>query len=115
MALVLENGQFFERVRRYIDNQISYECFLELLNLFNQGIIGVKATINKATDFLKGDPALLDEFKHLISYGAATHVADGGMKTNGHTNPVRSNTKSKDSKRVWFNNDVVTMLLLLTE
>ena len=102
MALVLENSQFFERVRQHLNDEITNLRFLELVNVFNQGIIGVKAIVNKAADFLQGDPSLLDQFKHLISYGATIHVPDDGIMTNGHTNPARINPKSGDIKRVRY-------------
>lgn len=103
MALVLENNQFFERVRQHFNDETTNQSFLQLINLFNEGIIDIKTTINKAADFLEGDPALFDQLKQLVSYGATIHVADDRLKTNGHTSHAQTtNIKSNDSKRVRY-------------
>ena len=58
---------FFERVKKQIDDRVTYHEFLKLLNLFVNDIIDTKTLVERAALFLGGDSNdLFREFKALV-------------------------------------------------
>jgi paired amphipathic helix protein Sin3a len=58
---------FFERVKKQIDDRVTYHEFLKVLNMFVNDIIDTKTVVDRAALFLGGDNNdLFREFKTLV-------------------------------------------------
>jgi paired amphipathic helix protein Sin3a len=63
-----EELEFFEKARRVIGNQTTYNEFLKVLNLFSQQIVDAKALIARVEPFLGKSPELFNWFKKFVKY-----------------------------------------------
>ena len=69
---------FFERVKKQIDDRVTYHEFLKLLNLFVNDIVDTKTLVERAAVFLGGDQNdLFREFKALVGYPQLSVDANG--------------------------------------
>lgn len=81
------NGQdeliFFDRAKKTLEGDGTYDEFLKLLNLFSRDIIDTKTLVDRAEAFL-GDGELLSQFKDLLSWEdkkIEENVPPGSMRT----------------------------------
>ena len=81
------NGQdellFFDRAKKTLEGDGTYDEFLKLLNLFSRDIIDTKTLVDRAEVFL-GDGDLLSQFKDLLSWEdkkTEENVPPGSMRT----------------------------------
>lgn len=63
-----DDQAFFERVKGYLDNRVTYDEFLKLLNLFSQDIIDMKTLIEKSQVFLGEGSELQLMFQRMIGW-----------------------------------------------
>lgn len=64
----LEESEFFDRVKKHINNKTAYHAFLRVLNLFSQQILDANFLIEKCEPFLGGHKDLFDQLKKLVGY-----------------------------------------------
>ncbi|KAI0088979.1 hypothetical protein BDY19DRAFT_947034 [Irpex rosettiformis] len=62
-----EDLQFFDRVKRVLDNRETYNEFLKVVNLFTQDIIDTARLIRESHTFL-GDGVLMAQFKDILGW-----------------------------------------------
>lgn len=63
-----DDQAFFERVKAAMDNRITYDEFLKLLNLFSQDIIDMKTLVEKSQIFLGEGTELSVMFQRMIGW-----------------------------------------------
>lgn len=69
---------FFERVKKQIDDRVTYHEYLKLLNMFVNDIIDTKTLVERAALFLGGDQnELFREFKALVGWSQVNVDAQG--------------------------------------
>ena len=59
--------QFFDRVKRALDNRETYNEFLKLINLFTQGFIDTARLMKESRNYL-GDTELLRQFQGILGW-----------------------------------------------
>ncbi|RDX46116.1 hypothetical protein OH76DRAFT_1420354 [Lentinus brumalis] len=64
---VNDEGHFFDRVKRVLDNRETYTEFLKLVNLFTQDVINTTRLVREARSFL-GDGELMAQFKDILGW-----------------------------------------------
>ncbi|KAF8634812.1 hypothetical protein AX17_004064 [Amanita inopinata Kibby_2008] len=62
-----EDMQFFDCVKRSLDNRETYNEFLKLVNLFTQGYIDTARLVKESRNFL-GDTDLLRQFQNILGW-----------------------------------------------
>ncbi|KII93988.1 hypothetical protein PLICRDRAFT_99544 [Plicaturopsis crispa FD-325 SS-3] len=77
---------FFDRAKRALEPQESWEEFLKLLNLFSRDIIDGKVLVDKAQVFL-GDGELLAQFRDLMGFPDKNLSSDQGPPGSVRTGP----------------------------
>ena len=70
-----EEFGFFDRVKKYLDDRVTYTEFLKLLNLFTQEIIDIKTLLEKSLLFFGHNDDLVASFKELVGWDP---LRDGG-------------------------------------
>ncbi|KAF8067547.1 histone deacetylase complex, SIN3 component [Lyophyllum atratum] len=67
VAPVNDDSQFFDNVRRVLDNRETYNEFLKVVNLFTQDFIDSARLIKESRNFL-GDGELMKQFKGILGW-----------------------------------------------
>ncbi|EMD34640.1 hypothetical protein CERSUDRAFT_116814 [Gelatoporia subvermispora B] len=62
-----DESQFFEQVKRALDNRETYNEFLKLINLFTQDIIDMPRLVRESRTFLS-DSELMEQFKRILGW-----------------------------------------------
>ncbi|KAG5641578.1 hypothetical protein DXG03_004691 [Asterophora parasitica] len=62
-----DTSQFFDNVRRVLDNRETYNEFLKVVNLFTQDFIDTSRLVKEARNYL-GDGELLKQFKGILGW-----------------------------------------------
>ncbi|KAH0581672.1 hypothetical protein H2248_011367 [Termitomyces sp. 'cryptogamus'] len=62
-----DDSQFFDNVRRFLDNRETYNEFLKVVNLFTQDFIDSTRLVQEARNFL-GDSELFKQFKNILGW-----------------------------------------------
>ena len=62
-----DDSQFFDNVRRMLDNRETYNEFLKIVNLFTQDFIDTARLIKESRNFL-GDGDLMKQFKNILGW-----------------------------------------------
>ncbi|GJE93673.1 histone deacetylase complex, regulatory component SIN3 [Phanerochaete sordida] len=62
-----DDAQFFDRVKRALENRDTYNEFLKLVNLFTQDIIDTARLVREARNYL-GDGELMAQFKDILGW-----------------------------------------------
>lgn len=62
-----DETQFFDRVKRALDNRETYNEFLKLVNLFTQDIIDTARLVRESRSFL-GDGELMAQFMDILGW-----------------------------------------------
>ena len=62
-----DDTQFFDRVKRALDNRETYNEFLKVINLFTQDIIDTARLIRESRTYL-GEGILMAEFKDILGW-----------------------------------------------
>ncbi|KAI9806968.1 MAG: Transcriptional regulatory protein sin3 [Piccolia ochrophora] len=69
-----EEFAFFDRVKKFIGNKQVMNEFLKLLNLFSQDLIDKNVLVNKAANFIGGNPDLMTWFKSFVGHKDGNQV-----------------------------------------
>ena len=85
-----EGIQFFERVKKLLNNRGVFNEFLKICNLFNQEILDKDALVQKVHGFIGGNSELFNWFKNWIGY-------------DGHDKYIENNAKIPSGKVVLSN------------
>ncbi|KAI0151559.1 hypothetical protein GGR57DRAFT_470702 [Xylariaceae sp. FL1272] len=59
---------FFDRVKKYISNRAVMIEFLKLCNMYSQSLIDPNDLVHKASQFIGGNPELMEFFKRFVGY-----------------------------------------------
>ncbi|KAF8624979.1 hypothetical protein AX15_005613 [Amanita polypyramis BW_CC] len=62
-----DHMQFFDRVKRALDNRETYNEFLKVINLFTQGFIDTARLVKESGNYL-GDTELLRQFRDVLGW-----------------------------------------------
>lgn len=79
-AATAEELAFFDRVKKYIANKSTMNEFLKLCNLFSQDLIDRNVLVHKVSNFIGGNPDLMNWFKGFVSYEGNDEVIDNRPK-----------------------------------
>ncbi|OZJ02279.1 hypothetical protein BZG36_05062 [Bifiguratus adelaidae] len=83
-----EEAEFFDRVRRHINNKSVYNEFLKVLNLFSQQIVDQNILVERVESFIGGNRELFDWFKAFVHYdGKDEHVDNVPVPDNSALKP----------------------------
>jgi paired amphipathic helix protein Sin3a len=75
-----EELAFFDRVKKYIANKSTMNEFLKLCNLFSQDLIDRNVLVHKVSNFIGGNPDLMNWFKAFVNYEGEDEVIDNRPK-----------------------------------
>jgi Paired amphipathic helix repeat len=75
-----EELAFFDRVKKYIGNKQTMNEFLKLCNLFSQDLIGKDVLVHKVSNFIGGNPDLINWFKQFVGYDGREEVIENQPK-----------------------------------
>jgi paired amphipathic helix protein Sin3a len=75
-----EELAFFDRVKKYIANKSTMNEFLKLCNLFSQDLIDRNVLVHKVSNFIGGNPDLMNWFKAFVNYEGGDEVIDNRPK-----------------------------------
>lgn len=75
-----EELAFFDRVKKYIANKSTMNEFLKLCNLFSQDLIDRNVLVHKVSNFIGGNPDLMNWFKAFVNYEGSDEVIDNRPK-----------------------------------
>jgi paired amphipathic helix protein Sin3a len=79
-AATSEELAFFDRVKKYIANKSTMNEFLKLCNLFSQDLIDRNVLVHKVSNFIGGNPDLMNWFKVFVNYEGNDEVIDNRPK-----------------------------------
>ena len=79
-AATAEELAFFDRVKKYIANKSTMNEFLKLCNLFSQDLIDRNVLVHKVSNFIGGNPDLMNWFKGFVNYEGSDEVIDNRPK-----------------------------------
>jgi paired amphipathic helix protein Sin3a len=83
---------FFDKVKKYIDDKVTYHEFLKLINLFVQDMIDTKALVERAELFIGGSGDVWSTFRRIVgadefgNTGPNPSSAQGGYGFGGMIN-----------------------------
>ncbi|RQM05870.1 hypothetical protein DH86_00002181, partial [Scytalidium sp. 3C] len=75
-----EELAFFDRVKKYIGNKSTMNEFLKLCNLFSQDLIDRNVLVHKVSNFIGGNPDLMNWFKAFVNYDGEDEVIENKPK-----------------------------------
>jgi histone deacetylase complex regulatory component SIN3 len=75
-----EELAFFDRVKKYISNKQTMNEFLKLCNLFSQDLVGKDVLVHKVSNFIGGNPDLMNWFKQFVGYDGREEVIENQPK-----------------------------------
>ncbi|RYP45765.1 hypothetical protein DL768_007941 [Monosporascus sp. mg162] len=67
---------FFEKVKKFIGNRSTMSEFLKLCNMYSQSLIDTNTLVHKASQFIGGNPELMDWFKNFVGYDGIDEVIE---------------------------------------
>ncbi|KAG6829244.1 hypothetical protein H0H87_012148 [Tephrocybe sp. NHM501043] len=84
-----DDSQFFDNVRRILDNRDTYNEFLKIVNLFTQDLIDSTRLVHEARNFL-GDSELLKQLKGILGWNERKdrEAYDSEIQQQSWTRPV---------------------------
>lgn len=75
-----EEIAFFDRVKKFISNKSTMNEFLKLCNLFSQDLINKNVLVHKVSNFIGGNPDLMNWFRQFVAYDGEEEVIDNVPK-----------------------------------
>ena len=75
-----EELQFFDRVKKFLQNKATMNEFLKLCNLFSQDLIDRNVLVHKVSNFIGSNTDLMNWFKAFVNYEGADEVIDNRPK-----------------------------------
>lgn len=67
---------FFEKVKKYIGNRSTMNEFLKLCNMYSQSLIDTNTLVHKASQFIGGNPELMNWFKNFVGYDGIDEIIE---------------------------------------
>ncbi|KAI0008162.1 hypothetical protein F4779DRAFT_618924 [Xylariaceae sp. FL0662B] len=67
---------FFDKVKKYIGNRSTMNEFLKLCNLYSQSLIDTNDLVHKASQFIGGNPELMNWFKSFVGYEGLDEIIE---------------------------------------
>ena len=74
---------FFDKVKKFIDDKVTYHEFLKLINLFVQDMIDVKTLVERAESFIGNAGDVWTTFKKVVGADEAGNVGPSATSAQG--------------------------------
>lgn len=71
-----EDFNFFDKVKKFLNNKTATIEFMKLCNLFSQDLVDKNVYIHKASQFIGGHPELFNYLKHLIKWNGVDETIE---------------------------------------
>jgi paired amphipathic helix protein Sin3a len=71
-----EELNFFDKVKKYIGNRSTMNEFLKLCNMYSQSLIDTNDLVHKASQFIGGNPELMNFFKTFVNYEGLDEIIE---------------------------------------
>lgn len=97
---VSDDTQFFDRVKRALDNRETYNEFLKIINLFTQDFIDSARLVKESRSFL-GDGELMKQFKDILGWNERKereHYIAEQQSQHSWTRPVIAGVQNRPSR-----------------
>lgn len=78
-----EEVAFFDKVKKYIDDKVTYHEFLKLINLFTQDIIDAKVLLDRASQFIGDSGEVWQTFKRMVGADDLGHIGHATQAQSG--------------------------------
>lgn len=78
-----EEVAFFDKVKKYIDDKVTYHEFLKLINLFTQDIIDAKVLLDRAALFIGDAGDIWATFKRIVGADDLGHIGHATQAQSG--------------------------------
>ncbi|KAH8550911.1 hypothetical protein BGW37DRAFT_426755 [Umbelopsis sp. PMI_123] len=75
-SMSAEETEFFERVKKHINNKSTYNEFLKVLNLFSQQIVDQNTLVERVQTFIGNDKKLFKWFKEFVGYNGKDEIVE---------------------------------------
>lgn len=92
--------EFFDRVKRALNNKTTYVEFLKVINLYNQDIINAKTLIDKVEPFIGKHQELYDWFRYYVGHGEETELLVTPHNSQGQPRDLSESKRSGASYRM---------------
>ncbi|KAI1491771.1 hypothetical protein F5X96DRAFT_448834 [Biscogniauxia mediterranea] len=67
---------FFDKVKKFIGNRSTMNEFLKLCNMYSQSLIDTNDLVHKASQFIGGNPELMNFFKNFVNYEGIDEIIE---------------------------------------
>lgn len=67
---------FFDKAKKYIGNRSTMNEFLKLCNMYSQSLIDTNDLVHKASQFIGGNPELMNFFKTFVGYEGLEEIIE---------------------------------------
>ncbi|KAI8624228.1 hypothetical protein F5Y19DRAFT_480871 [Xylariaceae sp. FL1651] len=71
-----EEINFFDKVKKFIGNRSTMNEFLKLCNMYSQSLIDTNDLVHKASQFIGGNPELMNFFKTFVNYEGLDEIIE---------------------------------------
>jgi len=78
-----EEVAFFDKVKKFIDDKVTYHEFLKLINLFTQDIIDAKVLLERAANFIGDAGDIWSSFKKMVGADDLGHIGHATLAQSG--------------------------------
>ncbi|CAO3665162.1 unnamed protein product [Umbelopsis ramanniana] len=75
-SMSAQETEFFERVKKHINNKSTYNEFLKVLNLFSQQIVDQNTLVERVQSFIGNDKKLFKWFKDFVGYNGKDEIVE---------------------------------------
>ncbi|GAB5588318.1 hypothetical protein Unana1_03218 [Umbelopsis nana] len=75
-SMTVEETEFFERVKKHINNKVTYNEFLKVLNLFSQQLLDQNTLVERVESFIGNDKKLFKWFKEFVGYDGRDEIVE---------------------------------------
>ncbi|KAL8670693.1 MAG: hypothetical protein Q9168_004781 [Polycauliona sp. 1 TL-2023] len=79
----VEEGAFFDRVRKFINNKQTYNEFLKVCNLFTQELIDKNQLIQRAFPYIGTNADLINWYKNFVQYDGVDEIVENKPRLGG--------------------------------
>ncbi|KAK8103778.1 uncharacterized protein PG998_010811 [Apiospora kogelbergensis] len=71
---------FFEKVKKFMNNRGAMNEFLKLCNMYSQSLIDENDLVHKASNFIGGNPELMNWFRAFLNYEGSDEIIENRPK-----------------------------------
>jgi len=75
-----EDMAFFDRTKKYVGNKSTFSEFMKLCNLFNNDLIDRNLLVHRVSNYIGGNPDLMNAFKTFIGFESPDDLIDNRPK-----------------------------------